>query len=74
MSDQPMHPKVQLRFLRSWQHYRANDIATFPLGAAQTIVAARAAVAIAGVGPTPPPASAGMPQNVRNPSGRVEKG
>jgi hypothetical protein len=73
MSDQPMHPMVQVRFTKSHPPYRAGDVATFSLGAAQEIVALRRAVAIAGVGPAPPGAGDETPTNQRAVPARVTK-
>jgi hypothetical protein len=73
MSDEPMHPMVQLRFTRSHPPYRTGDVAAFPLGAAQQIVAQRHAVAIAGIGPAPPNPTGEAPTNQRAVPARVTK-
>jgi hypothetical protein len=64
---------VQVRFTRSHPPYRTGDVATFPLGAAQEIVALRRAVAIAGVGPAPAKPAGEAPTNQRAVPARVTK-
>jgi hypothetical protein len=70
-----MHPRVQVRFTRSYPPYRKDDVASFPIDAAREIVARRVAVAIAGVGPTPAPGAtpAPTPTAQRAPGQRIEK-